>query len=355
MLSILWIKTVIRFILSCRTFRSTHSSHRYGLRSMEVQDYKNNIKRRNASPILFTLLLLWLATTAWAGIKPVKEKSQLPLADPFVLLENNVYYAYGTHSDDGIEVYTSADLHSWKLVGLALDKKNTTQTRWFWAPEVYHIGDLYYMYYSANERLYAATSSSPLGPFVQVGKEFLDEGSIDGSLFCDKGDYYFFFVRFTDGNAIWVARMNDDLCSIRKETLRPCLHVSQEWETDPKFPGCKVNEGPFVLKHKGKYYLTYSANHYQSHLYGVGVATATNPMGPWSKVTSNPVLQKAGGLTGTGHHSFFTDKKGKMQMVFHAHNSMTEIGPRLSYFIPVDFHKNTLKTGRKILVPQLKP
>ena len=48
--------------------------------------------------------------------------SKLVLADPFVLLDNGTYYAYGTHSNDGIEVYTSKDLKQWtttrqKIIG----------------------------------------------------------------------------------------------------------------------------------------------------------------------------------------------------------------------------------------------
>ena len=31
----------------------------------------------------------------------------VPLGDPFILLHNGTYYAYGTHSDEGIEVYIS--------------------------------------------------------------------------------------------------------------------------------------------------------------------------------------------------------------------------------------------------------
>ena len=43
----------------------------------------------------------------------------VPLGDPFILLHDGVYYAYGTHAADGIEVYTSKDLKRWKLHGLA--------------------------------------------------------------------------------------------------------------------------------------------------------------------------------------------------------------------------------------------
>ena len=34
----------------------------------------------------------------------------VPLGDPFILLHNGTYYAYGTHSDEGIEVYISDNL-----------------------------------------------------------------------------------------------------------------------------------------------------------------------------------------------------------------------------------------------------
>ena len=63
----------------------------------------------------------------------------MTLADPFIMLYHNTYYAYGTNSDEGIEVYTSNDLREWKLKGLALNKKDVWGERWFWAPEVYEI------------------------------------------------------------------------------------------------------------------------------------------------------------------------------------------------------------------------
>lgn len=36
------------------------------------------------------------------------------LADPFIMLYDDVYYAYGTNANDGIEVYTSDDLMTMK-------------------------------------------------------------------------------------------------------------------------------------------------------------------------------------------------------------------------------------------------
>ena len=111
-------------------------------------------------------LLQLAATVAFAQF----QQSKLPLADPFVFYEDGTYYAYGTYSNDGIVVYTSPNLVEWEQQSqLALHKDNCTEKIWFWAPEVYHIGDEYIMYFSANEHLFTAKSESPLGPFVQVG------------------------------------------------------------------------------------------------------------------------------------------------------------------------------------------
>src|SRR3546814_14527931 len=52
-----------------------------------------------------------------------------------------------------------------------------------------------------------------------------------------------------------------------------------------------VNEGPYVLKHQGLYYLIYSGNGYTSQEYGIGFSVADGPAGPWRKYAGNPILQ----------------------------------------------------------------
>ena len=180
-------------------------------------------------------------------------KSKVPLADPYVLLDGDTYYAYGTHSADGIEVWTSDDLYVWEYKGLALNKANTTETQWFWAPEVYYKNNKYYMYYSANEHLYVATSDSPLGPFRQVG------------------------------NCIWMCELEDDYMTPIDGTLKKCINVSLPWEN---LLG-RVCEGPNMVKFENKYYLTYSANDYNSQSYAVGCATTSSLSNPtWGKYTT---------------------------------------------------------------------
>ena len=293
----------------------------------------------NRKLILSLLLFLPLLALAEGG------KSQVPLADPYILLDGDTYYAYGTNDANGIRCYTSDDLRVWKYEGLALNKANTTETQWFWAPEVYHIGDKYIMYFSANEHLYAATASSPKGPFVQVGTYQMNnlignEKCIDSHVFIDEDSTaYIFFVRFTDGNCIWQAKLSEDFITPVAGTLRKCFAVSQDWENKMG----RVNEGPNVIKSGRRYFLTYSGNDYQSKDYAVGYATTNNiASGTWTKYGSNPILRRWDDLVGTGHHSLFYDKDGVLRIVFHAHNSTETIHPRLMYIGTMQLRSNNL-------------
>ena len=128
-----------------------------------------------------------------------------------------------------------------------------------------------------------------------------------------------------NGNEIWMARLNEDLSTIVEGTERFCIGMSQDWKK--VWPS--VNEGPSVIERDGVYYMTYSANSYESPAYGVGVATASSPEGPWVKYDGNPVLQFCNSLEGVGHHALFKDAKGKDRIVFHSHNRPGQIHPRI--------------------------
>ena len=294
---------------------------------------------------LFIILLFTLASctsiATSTSTEVSKEINLVPLADPFILLYNDTYYAYGTGSEDGIEVMISEDLIYWQKVknerhGLALHKDDSFGDKWFWAPEVYYVNGKFYMYYSAEEHMCVAISDSPTGPFIQEDKVpmLVGEKTIDNSLFIDEDvTPYLFFDRFNDGLNIWVAELEKDLKTIIIETLHPCIHVSQEWEE--VWP--RVNEGAFVIKHNDLYYMTYSANSYESQFYGIGCATAKDIMGEWTKYTHNPLLQMPGNLVGVGHSSMFRDKDDDWNIVFHAHNNDSTIHTRNMFISSVKF------------------
>lgn len=91
------------------------------------------------------------------------------------------------------------------------------------------------------------------------------------------------------------------------------------------------NEGPFMYKHNGKYYLTFSIGAYTESSYGVMQAVGDSPLGPFRKLTdaeNGMMLNNDFGTnyatSGPGHHSFFTAQvngEEKLIIAYHAHRS----------------------------------
>jgi len=265
------------------------------------------------------------------------ESSMMQFGDPFILNYKGTYYMYGTmDADKGIKVYQSKDLKNWTgpvgaTNGFALVKDDVWGNTNFWAPEIYHLNNRFYMFFSVEEHIAVATSDSPTGPFVQdVKAPLLETGAIDTHLFIDEdGRKYLYYVAFNNGNLIWMCEMNDDLLSVKENYAKFCFECSQPWEFSKKEPVANINEGPFMLKHNGLYYLVFSANHFANPDYGIGYATAPLPTGPWTKYKGNPIVCSDDQIKGTGHCAFFSDFNGNLNVVYHSHFSPTKIHPRL--------------------------
>ena len=305
----------------------------------------------------FSAILSAFALCLSALAQKVPERKVIPFADPFILYEDGLYYLYGTGSDEGIPVVVSKDLKTWswpegETMFFALHKDNSFGDRMFWAPEVYKVDGRYIMYYSSEEHICAAESDSPLGPFLQkFQRPIRSHKGIDNHLFIDKdGTPYIYWVHFNDGNEIWMARLNEDLSTIVEGTERFCIGMGQDWEK--VWPS--VNEGPSVIERDGVYYMTYSANSYESPAYGVGVATASSPEGPWVKYDGNPVLQFCNSLEGVGHHALFKDAKGKDRIVFHSHNRPGQIHPRIIHIGKFRIKKGKVVISDEFITPQMK-
>lgn len=292
------------------------------------------------------------------------------VGDPFLYYEDGTFYLYGTtrlyvkpgSTVEAFEVYTSTDLVSWEDGGECFTPARTDWcTSRLWAPEVYKIGDKYYMYYTAangaNGVLHGsvAVADSPLGPFtnkvadgVNGRKPLFDFGndfpSIDGTLFTDDdGKMYYFFVRdqIGDNNSsggnnstarstLWGVELENPytikegatpvkLTEVGRSTVDETGKYTQEWERQQG----QWNEGPFVIKHDGTYYLTYSANYFGSKYYAVGYATSSSPLGTYTKGDNLPIMginpEEDSNWTyfnGTGH-AMFLSIEDEMYMVYH--------------------------------------
>ena len=271
------------------------------------------------------------------------------IGDPFVLKPKDPrfrgkYYLYASSSPIGYKVWSSEDLVAWKDEGLCYDGRRSAWARdCFWAPECVEYKGKYYLFFSANWnynpgnddetfRLGVAVSESPLGPFADAKDEPLfDPGYpvIDADVFIDgDGSKYITYSRCCyrhkvgafEESHIYGARLTEDMTGIVGEgqvLLKPC----QDWENWSEHTGRRWNEGSFLFKRNGVYYIMFSANHYQDKEYAIGYATAEKPLGPYKKHEGNPVLKADyPRVSGPGHNSCtFSPDGSEMLIVYHCH------------------------------------
>ncbi|MFL6733078.1 MAG: glycoside hydrolase family 43 protein [Sphingomicrobium sp.] len=76
-------------------------------------------------------------------------------------------------------------------------------------------------------------------------------------------------------------------------------------------------EGPFVTLQNGRYWMFYAGNDFGTPAYGIGVAVADHPLGPYVK-RPEPLLKSTREWTAPGHASVAAGLDGTPQLFFHA-------------------------------------
>ena len=280
-------------------------------------------------------------------------------ADPFILNDGGTYYMYATTPGAiaGFKCHASNDLVHWKVEGYCLTAEDSFGYKNFWAPEVVKHGGRYYMHYSAREsgsellRIGVAVSDSPAGPFRDAIPGPLlslpGRSTIDAHCFRDDdGKNYLFFSMDCPTNIVngvhtsqsMCIRLDDSLTKVEGEyVLVSTPDCPWETEHDDKW---QWNEGPFVLKHAGKYYLTYSANGFTDASYSVWQAVGTSPMGPFTKVSAeegNPIISGASMpyANGSGHHTFVRNGD-ELYAIYHVHGHESQISYAIARYLFAD-------------------
>ena len=161
---------------------------------------------------------------------------------------------------------------------------------------------------------------------------------------------------------LWVDNLDQDrLCGVKMENwLKPDWSTAQvltythyytveDWQAAREGADVPLvsyetesnhtNEGPFLVKHNGKYYLTFSVNDYWDSSYQLGQAVSDNVLGPYRKLTeAEGGLLLSGGVagsqdvSGTGHHSFVT-LDDKMYVIYHRHDNFITAGTARNHAI----------------------
>jgi GH43 family beta-xylosidase len=260
------------------------------------------------------------------------------IGDPVIFYENGVYYMFATYNQHlDFHVFTSTDGINFEDGGIALAHEDSFGKDRFWAPEIFKYNNEYYLFYSAGGEdgfmhIQVAKSKSIKGPFKDVKKKPLiyieGKSTIDAHLFIDDdGKKYVFFSMDCSTNVVngvhtsqlYACTINDTLDEITSD-FTFISTPTKDWEKHSG-PEWQWNEGPNILKHNGKYYLTYSTNFYASKEYCVGCLVSNNILGPYKHMIDKPVLSyiEEDKISGPGHNAFFIDKDGSLKVSFHIH------------------------------------
>ena len=253
-------------------------------------------------------------------------------ADPTIRKFGDTYYLYATTDGTGngygpAQVWVSKDFQNWKNTVM-----NWPTTEVVWAPDVVQQPNGSFRYYYCEPcNINIGESTSPIGPWENIlGKEDAvmvpdryvhNVITLDPQLFRDDdGSEYLYFTTWGiyKGFGCGVAKLNSGYLNHRDMN-----QDARHWNENAPFPIAAdeffsekrlipntelkdIFEAPYVFKHHGVYYFTYSSGSCHDHTYRVQYATSTvGPMGPFEY--KGCILETNADQTvhGPGHHSIF--------------------------------------------------
>ena len=263
--------------------------------------------------------------------------------DPAVIhAPDGYYYAYATQTlRDGkwinIQLARSSDLIHWEFLADALPEKPdwAQETQDFWAPSVIFDGSTYFMYYSATpdvchvheagHALAVATSSSPAGPFIDMGMPLLLGAGfeyIDPMAFDDPATGKHLLYWGSGFQPIKVQELAADRMSFAPESKQ----IDLIWPNGRNGAFPRLVEASWVLFHDGFYYLFYSGDNCcgPDAEYGVMVARSRSATGPFETleqakgVPHSLMLERNERWLAPGHNCLAIDADGEVWMIYHA-------------------------------------
>lgn len=272
----------------------------------------------------------------------------LQRADPYVIRYKGEYYFTGSHPDyDRIILRKAkhlADLQTAEEVTIWKKHETGPTSHLIWAPELHRVNNKWYIYFGAapndridddtfNHRVFCLENADedPMSDnWVERGQ--VDTGwesfALDATSFILNGDQYLVWGQqdfdIDSHSNLYIARMENPWTLATK----PVMLAKPEFDWEKiRF---KVCEGPAVLQHDGKVYLTYSASGTGPE-YAMGMLTAdanSDLLDPasWTR-SKTPVFttNEEAHQYGPGHNSFTKDEDDETDiMVYHVRN-YTEI------------------------------
>ncbi len=247
--------------------------------------------------------------------------------DPSIIRVGADYWATATTSQWApiFPLLHSTDLVNWRRVGAVFQTPPAWSEGSYWAPEIAHDGDRFFIYYTARKKdgplcIAVADADRPDGPYTDHGPLICQPvGSIDAMAIRDENGRRF-VVWKEDGNSkkqptpLWAQPLSDDgrrLVGEKQEILRN----EAPWEAH-------LIEGAFILRRHGWFYMFYSSDACCGRKcnYKFGVARSRRLLGPWERNPANPIMAGNEHWRCPGHGSLVDDASGRTFLLYHAYH-----------------------------------
>ena len=274
---------------------------------------------------------------------------EINIRDPFVLLNEDTYYLYGTRGSTcwgeatGFDVYTSADLESWEGPTPCFENDGTFWAdRNYWAPEVHPWQGAFYMFASfksaARRRGTAILrAETPKGPFVPWSDGPVtpsDWECLDGTFYADEaGNPWIVFchewVQVGDGE-VWAMPLTRDLRASAGEPRLLFRASEAKWSKLIHHSSGQdgyVTDGPFIWKAKdGRLLCLWSSLAESGYTQALAVSDTGRIDSHFSQLP--PLFERDG-----GHGMLFKTKENRLMLTLHSPNEHLKERPR---FIPLE-------------------
>jgi hypothetical protein len=231
-------------------------------------------------------------------------------ADPAVVEFRGEYYMFVTRS---MGYWHSSDLLNWNFI----EPEN-----WYFsgsnAPAAFNYKDsVLYMAGDPSGSMSILYTDNPKAGKWQAVPAII-HGLQDPALFIDDDGQAYIFWGSSNKYPIRARTLDKEKRFRPSEEIYELFNLDEEkhgWErfgenhSDTVLSG--YIEGPWLTKREGIYYMQYAAPGTEFNVYGDGVYTADDPLGPYSYAPNNPVIYKPGGFAnGAGHGSIVIGPQG---------------------------------------------
>lgn len=253
--------------------------------------------------VKYLAAIIFGASLSAAAQNPIVQTWCTP--DPAPYAHGDTLYVFTGHDEDDAQyfsmkdwqLYSTTDMVNWTFRGFPINLQTFKWARQddnAWAAQAIERNGKWYWYICAEDTtchlhgIGVAVADAPDGPYSDpIGKPLVpgNWGFIDPSVFIDDdGQAYLFW----GNNGLWYAKLNEDMISLGSDVM-PVKELADEkafgpnvlkmdYQLNKRVMKTGYEEGPWIFKRNGMYYLVYAAGGVPEHM---AYSMSNNINGPW--------------------------------------------------------------------------